>query len=153
MSVTSTQRRDTWSREQVRALRKKTKNLRNELVIQAKARAWREKKYRDAQKLAMQLTYRNQRLEKLLVQLLEQNQSMRESLEYFANLITAPDWRARAHKSPESYYDGVAHLARRLPNPSLYPVLREEIAAAMTELQPPDTEQAVDRRESNLRNV
>lgn len=96
------QRRDNWSRDQVKSLRRKVKNLRAELLIQAKHRQWKDKRYWDGRGLCERLIYRNKRLESLLVELLEENQWLRQQAAFIADRIQGDDWRKKAQRTPDA---------------------------------------------------
>lgn len=124
------QHRDNWSRETVKSLRKRVRNLRAELTIQAGAYG----KYRELygrqiggyRRGKMESDVKVRRIEETLSRMAQQNAWYREQFVYLERLLRSPDWRRRALASPDSYLDAVAWLAGAAVARPIYPDLVQQ---------------------------
>lgn len=108
--MSAIQRRDNWSRETVRSQKRKLKNLRRELLIQAEGRQSRvrvasERGRRQGLGEAKVIV---RRIEDTLSLMAQQQAWYRDRFKHIALLLRSEDWRVRAGNSLGSYLDGVA---------------------------------------------
>lgn len=119
------QRRDNWSKDQIRSLRRRVRNLRSELAIQAGAYRDYRKRHRGEfggyRRGRMESDVKVRRIEDTLSLMAQQQAWYRDRFAYIAQLVRSEDWQARAKESPESYFSAIAWLAEDATRQPKYP--------------------------------
>lgn len=118
----------------MRSLRRKVKNLRNELAIQADAYAKYRRLYWSQlggyRRGKAESDAKVRRIEDTLTLMAQQQAWYRERFDHIASLVRSDDWRRRAMERPGAHFDAIAWLAEDANRQPMFPSPSSQDGAA-----------------------